>query len=237
MKLIRNFVLAALVMGLPALCLADEFDKQIADLNLLFSKEIQTELGVTESQRAKMNKHGDTLRAAMDKLQQDFQKRQKESKTQIQPPVAEINGLQVAFHDNVLGELTDKQITRLRELTLQTAGYPALMNPIVAKRVGLSDAQVKAVRQAFESTAKKAAEAEQKVMAPIEAKYKDKKPKNEEEAKALQAKVTEEVNAARKKLDPTLKKYRDEFIAAIKKIIKAKQFNVFDSLMGKKFQP
>ena len=235
MKWIRNVVLVALAVGVPVLACADDFDKKVADINLLFNKEIQDEIGLKEDQRTKMNKHGDVMRAAVQKLQEEFNKQVKESKTPPKQPVEKINALQQTFHDKVLGELTDQQIKRLRELTLQAAGYPILMNPIVAKRVGLTDAQVQAVRKQFESTAKKAGEAEAKAMAPIEAKYKDRKPKNEEEARALQETVGKEVAEARKKLEPTLKKYREEFIAGIKKIIKAKQFNIFDALMGKKF--
>ncbi len=231
----------ALLIGIaligPAFGIAQTFEEQVSEFGLLQSKEVQTELGIDEALRNKMNKFADDFNAKANKLQADYQKSAEGKNPPPPAPVDKLQQLELTLRKNVYGLLSTAQKKRLSELTLQTAGYPAMMNPVVAKRIGLSDSQLKKLRDAYEATGKKVNAVQQEAIKPIYDKYGKEKPASAEEQQALQEKINGEAKAAMDKIAPQLKVLRDEWLLVMKKTVKAIQLNRFETLQGKPFKP
>lgn len=233
----RTVAVAILALAGATMALAaDAFDRNNANISLLQQREVQQDMGIGEDLRAKLNKHADWFNGEMKKLQDAFQAEAQRTGKAPNPPEAKIQKLQQDFAKRVMGELNDKQIVRLRELTIQSVGFPALMNDDVAKKVGITDKQKQRLRTTFEAMMKKLNAEQEKVLKPIYDKYNAKKPENETEARKLQEDAAKEAEAASKKLEPTIKKLRDDWIITVKKTVKAIQLNRFEALMGKPFK-
>ncbi len=238
-KLRAWVLLGGLVLSASAL--ADDFDKRYADASLLQNKNVQTELGMSEGLRAKLNKHADAFNEAMGALQtkyaKDVEAARKAGAKQPPPfPAEKAQAIDATLRKNVIGELSESQVKRLRELSLQIAGYQAFLDDGVAKRCGLNQTQVKKLRTAFEDNTKKLASLQQMIEARIQAKYKDKKPKDEAEAKKLsedyQADMQKEIKAS----ESQFQEIRSAWIYVVKHTVNAKQRNVLESLQGKAFK-
>jgi hypothetical protein len=104
---------------------ADNFDYEVANVQLLSDKAVQKEVGITEAQRTKLQQYADALNKANNEKDAELQK----------------FGLytSVTFRKNCLETLTAAQLKRLREITIQAAGPRALMNRTVASTCGLTD--------------------------------------------------------------------------------------------------
>jgi hypothetical protein len=232
----RTLLIGMALVG-PALGFSQTFEEQVSEFTLLQSKPVQIELGIDEALRNKMNKFAEDFNAKANKLQEDYRK-SAEGKTNPPPaPMDKLAELEVTLRKNVYGLLSTAQKKRLSELTLQTAGYPAMMNPVVAKRVGLSDAQLKRLRDAYQKTGEKVNKLQEAAIKPIYEKYGKEKPANAEEQKATQDKINAEAKAAMEKIAPQLKALRDEWLLVMKKTVKAIQLNKFEALQGKPFKP
>lgn len=236
----RATVLAAgfLVVGVISTVGAEAsaFDRRLANMELLQDRAVQAELKVSEAQRGRLNQHADWFNEELKKMDEARQS----AGRQGPPTEAEqkrFADLQKRLRDRVLGELSSAQLRRLREISLQAAGFPAMMDPEVAKRVGLTKAQLDRIRKGFEELAKRAAEAQEKAVRPVFEKYKDEKPENQEAAQALQQKVQRESAEAVQRIAPDLQKMRDEWLNLVKRTVKARQINVFEGLMGRPFRP
>lgn len=234
MTLSKPMALLAIV-GLAGGLQAD-FDQDIADITLLQIKEVQTELKINPSQKATLNKHADWFNAENKKLMTEAQKYASEGKQPPQSLVTKGVKLGDDMKSKVLKVLSKWQTKRLRELTLQNAGYLAVMDPNVAKKIGLSDANLKKIRTRYEETSKKAASAQQSAIKPVMDKYQNKTASTDAEKKKLQADFNKDMEAAQKKLQPQLKKFQDEWIAFVKKTLTASQLKSFEGLQGTKFK-
>lgn len=212
------------------------FDYDVADISLLQAKEIQTELNISASQRAELNKHADWFNAENRKLMQEAQKLAQEGKQPTKSLIDRGTKLGNDMKKKVMGVLSKWQTQRLREISLQSVGYLALMDATVAKRVGLSDAQLKNIRTQFEASGKKANDAQQSAFKPVLDKYKDRKANTDAERQKLQADFDKDMAAAQKKVEPQLKKFRDDWIAYVKKTMTAQQTKAFTDLQGKTFK-
>jgi hypothetical protein len=119
--------MASLVfIATSALALAvDNFDYEVANVQLLSDKAVQKEVGITEAQRTKLQQYADALNKADNEKNAELQE----------------FGLStsVNFRKNCLETLTAAQLKRLREITIQVAGPRALMNRTVASKCGLTD--------------------------------------------------------------------------------------------------
>lgn len=235
--MIHRALLIGMALVGPALGIAQTFEEQVSEFGLLQSKEVQTELGIDEALRNKMNKFADDFNAKANKLQEEYRKSAEGKNPPPPAPVAKLQQLELTLRKNVYGLLNTAQKKRLSELTLQTAGYPALMNPVVAKKVGLSDAQVKKLRDAYEQTGRKVNKLQEDALKPIQDKYGKEKPANQAEQQALQEKINAEAKGVMDKLAPQLQVLRDEWLLVLKKTVKAIQLNKFETLQGKPFKP
>ncbi|MEZ5163708.1 MAG: hypothetical protein R2688_08140 [Fimbriimonadaceae bacterium] len=124
--------------------------------------------------------------------------------------------------NKVVGVLTAGQLKRLREITLQNAGPVAMMDPTVAKKIGLSDSQLKSIRSRFDSDAKKADGIQEKAFKPIIDKYKAKKPKTMPKPKSS-AKPTQKKWMPRAKNRSATQQIQSDFSAFLKKTLSTKQ--------------
>lgn len=224
---------------------ADQFDYLIANILLLQEKPVQKELGVTEAQRAKLNGHADWMNGKMAALDKQYTEQRKKN-ANAKAPTAEVTKLQRDFKQRLMGELTANQVVRLREVTIQVAGYPALFDDMIAKRLGLTSKQSTTLKTSWSKTAKKADALVEKAIGiqkkaaePVIASFGKKAPKNDAEKKARQDKV----NAAVAKVQPQVKKIEAEidslrasFASVVSKTLTAKQIADFKALQGRPFK-
>lgn len=208
----------------------DPFDYHAANVALLQSKSVQKELGIGEPQRKKMNVHADKHRRTLEAYQRELQQ-----KRQPQADSSRLMEFMKTLKRNVFTELSAAQVKRLREITLQAAGWPAVIDPVVAKRIGMSQAQLTKARQAFEAGSKQLAQRQQAIAQGAFAKYKDKKPKDKAEAERLSRQANSEFAAAMQRAAPTLQKLVNQRDAKISAALTAPQRASFNALKGKKF--
>lgn len=234
MKLVLT--LAAVIAGTGAVAQAmDSFDYAVANVAILQAKPLQKELGLSEMQRAAMNKFADQFNSNMGALIEKM-KKDKSGK----PPSDSDPKVKAAFENlkkGVLKQLTPAQLKRLREITLQQSGLPALADPLVAKRVGLTTAQLKTIQTTFDSAIRKAADIQDKAVEAAVKDLKSKKPKTEKEARDLMDEANRRAEAAHKKVEPQITKLRTQAEAKVLATLDAKQKAAWEALKGKKFTP
>lgn len=210
------------------------FDYDVCNIGLLQAREIQKDMGVSEAQRTKLNQYADWFNDQNQKFQKMAEKYA--AKKKAPPALMNYEGMRLLreMKRRVMSVLTAKQVIRLREITLQQAGYLALMDENVGKKVGLSTEQIKKIRSRFESDSKAAAAAENKHMQPIANKYKDKNPEklSEAEKKAFE----KDVQSAQEKIGPALEKIQDAWVTFIKATLSEKQMSTFENLQGPPFK-
>ena len=181
------FLLPLLLLAGVASAAPDPFDFRVADVGLLQAKQVQTAVGITAAQRTKMNTAADTYKKRLETYQKQLQ-----ALGTVNPDKAKVRGLFEALKKDVVAVLTPAQLRRVRELTLQRLGLVSLTDATVAKKVGLSTAQVGKIRSAFGAGRAKFAALQQKAQtaaAPIAAQYKGRKPKSEAEAASLRKEI------------------------------------------------
>jgi hypothetical protein len=210
---------------------ADPFDYHASNVRLLMSKAIQTEVGITEAQRAKMNVSADAhekrIKAWADKMQKAGKR-----PAQTDP---EFLALMETLKKNVLGTLTASQTKRLRELSLQQVGLVAVLDEKVAEKIGVSDAQLKKMRDLYSSGSKEAQALIQKEMKAALASYEGYKPKDDADKKRVEGEAQAKISATEKRIAPQVNKIRtgtrDKMLAQLSQAQKDK----FKALQGKPF--
>lgn len=233
---LRTFTATALLLVGSALVFAQTFEEKTANIDLLREKPVQTELGITEDLRTKMNKVAEEFNQKSNALLEDFKEKNPDAQGPDEALVKKINVFKADLNKKVLKLLSPAQVKRLSEITIQVLGYQALLSDDVAKKCGISDAQVKKLRDGFTSLNRQVQEVQQKALKPIYDKYGKQQPKNEEEAKALQEKANKEAQEIAKATEPELAKLRNEWLTLVKKTVKAIQLNKFEALQGKPFK-
>jgi hypothetical protein len=225
---------ALLLSGIAAARPVDTFDAHCADIVLLQAKPIQKELGLTEAQRNRMNKHAANHRSQLAALE-------KQIKAQKPPPPQRQTQLQLLkFYNelkvNVLGELSAAQVRRLREISLQRIGIAALCDPYVAKKIGMSEAQLKKMQDVYSEGVGKFSSLEQATMKKVLDPYKGRTAKTKEEAQKLDAEVRAKLEAAKKDVMPQMTQIRNKYNAQMKAILTSSQRATFAALQGKTFK-
>lgn len=208
----------------------DAFDFRVADVGLLQVKQVQTDIGITAAQRAKMNKAADAHRARLIAYQKELQS------TGGRPDQGRVTGFLRTLKTEVLANLSASQLRRLRELTLQRLGTAALVDDAVSLRVGLSREQVAKLRETFQNGRGKFVMLQQKTAEPILAPYRKSNPKTDAEKAALRKELSGKLKAAGDKLKPQLLAIGKETDAAMLKILTPKQKATWAALKGKPFK-
>jgi hypothetical protein len=218
-----------------ALAGMDPFQFHAADVQILQAKPVQAELKISEAQRNAMNKFAAQHRKHLEDLEQEYEKKKKPMSDAQKDP--RIVGYFLELKTNVMRQLSKYQLKRLSELSLQRAGMAAITDDVVAKKVGLTTAQLTKYRDAFKTSGEKYAAAEQKAAAPVLAKYKNKKPKDAKEAEALRKQYNSDLEAALKKASPTLNAIRAQAEKTLLGLLTAKQKKAWTAVQGKPFKP
>ncbi|RYG38204.1 hypothetical protein EON81_04340 [bacterium] len=233
----NRFLFPALVLLTPALGLAqDAFDYHCTDVTILQAKPVQKELSITEAQRTKMNSAASKHQAVLDGLDKQYKGKQvsQADYKKINPKLATAF---FALKKDICAVLTAGQLKRLRELNLQRLGYAALNDPVVAKKIGLSDAQLKQYQAAFMAGGKQAAKLQEDTAKPIIDKFSKLKPKNEAEANTLRTRAAEEVGQAQQKVAPKIQQIEVATQKKMDGILTAKQKAYWKAILGKPFKP
>lgn len=233
----KKVLTLGLLVAVASIGAAQTFEAQISDLALLQNKQVQEELKISEATRDKMNKFAEDFNRRANSAQEEFRKKNPNATQPSQGLIDQLAKFESDLKKQVFGSLSKAQMKRLSELTLQAAGYPALMNDVVAKKVGLNATQIKKLRDEFQKMGTEVNRLQEGAIKPIYDKYGKEKPENEEEAKRVQEKVESETKAAMNKIQPQLDKLRDSWLLVVKKTVKAIQMNQFEALQGKPFRP
>lgn len=235
MKALKGLVMAIAAVGVVAFANAAADDMIYAyasNVKLLEAPEVKKELGVTEAQLTEMRKHAAWHGRQLQALEQAM--KDQEAKTGKKPelPVPQLQMLMEEMKRRVLSELTKVQVKRLGEISLQSLGPQAMVDPQVAKHLSITDAQRKKLAGLFEATGKKIAALTEAAEKPLEAKYKGKL--NDE---ATKREFEKEAATARGKLEKDVAPILAQLNKDIDATITASQKKAWTELLGKPFQP
>ncbi len=234
MKLLPSIAIA--LVAASSFAAPDPFDQKVANFQLLTQKPIQTELKVTEAQRKKMNGYGQTFEKEGRALVESYQKAKKQVDADFQKKsFANLTKLR----NSVLGVLSDAQLKRLREITIQAAGKVAILDVNVADKIGITKPQREAVGKMYAEAQQKLQGIQQEALKALEAKYKDKEKtaKTDKDRQALQAAFQRDLQAELKKREPRATALQKEYDAKMSKQISKAQWAKLDALKGKPFKP
>ncbi len=209
----------------------DSFDFHVANVVILQDRRVQSELGITAAQRAKMNVYASKHRERIKSYEQELQAKKEKADPK------KVLGFLETLKEGVLKQLSASQLKRLRELTLQNVGLAAVADEVVAKRVGLSASQLSKFRSILTTANKKIFETERSAAKKALAKYEGMHAKTKDEAQKLASQAKADLQAAGRKIAPTLQKLtadRNEKMAAV---LTSKQQKAFVALQGKPFVP
>ncbi len=230
----RRIVLSVVAVSLSGFALAQTaFDREIADITLLQTKEVKAELVVTQAQRDKMNLASKSYNALASKLEEKLRKNQKPTDAEQKTMRSEFGKMRTG----VLNALSANQIKRLREITLQSAGLVALTDPTISAKVGLSKAQVTKIEGILKDTYQRVGKLTEGVHDKIGKEFKDKKPKTDAEKTKLQAQVRKRIDDEVAKIRPQVERLQKEGREKIFGTLSAGQRSTWNTLLGKPFKP
>ena len=233
----RLFLVLVAFAAVTSQAQVDPFDYHCADVILLQAKEVQKELSINEAQRKKMNDAADTHRTRLT----TYQAQQKAAKTKDTREQSQTK-LKNYFDElkrGVFTSLSAAQLKRLREITLQRAGLLALLDDVVAKKIGLTGAPHDKFRKAFSDGAKEAGNIERATLKPIFDKYEGRMraAKTADERQKIEAQMRPELEAAGKKIAPQIQKLQNETRQKLVGMLSASQKTTWQALLGKPFTP
>lgn len=225
----KKALLALVAVASIATAHADAFDRQVASIVLLQNRNVQTDMKITEAQRTKMNVFAESF----NKTQKDYLeglKKQKNPQRDTKKEIAMVADLKT----KVLSILSENQIVRLRQISLQAIGVAALADETVAKRVGLSAAQITKVRTTVDNGLKAGQKINEDAIATARKGIKE--PKTDAERKTAQAAFDKNMKAiapgAQKKLD----QIRNQSIKDVLAVLTPAQKTVWKGLIGPEFK-
>lgn len=229
-------VFATLAGGAVAQGKMDSFDVHVASLRVLEGRDVQKEIGISALQRDKMDKFAEGYNNDLKAYVAQLRKSGKDPST-LHGPDSKMLELLANLKRNVLGLLTSEQLKRLREISLQAFGLNGLLDDTVAKKVGLSDDQLKKLRAEYDAGSKKANDLIEQAVLPVNNQFKNAKPKTDADKRATLTSYETKRKAALDKVMPTVQKVRKETRDKILGMITKEQKNTFLALQGKPFKP
>jgi hypothetical protein len=218
----RLFCLTVACLGF-APAFAEDFDHHVADIFILQAKPVQRELGVTEDQRARMNKAADADQQRKDAYAQELKKSKRK------PDRARVLAMFRELRAEVFQQLAPSQMKRLRQISLQHFGPVALADPIVGKRVGLSTKQIEKIQAYVQKDAKDLSTTERDLRKSVVKRYKG-KPVTEENDRKLGHDLNETIGPRVQNME---QKDRDQIFS----VLTQAQRMTWNSLLGKPFEP
>ena len=221
-------------LALAGIALAQtSFDKEVCDITLLQTKEVKTELKVTQVQRDKMNSVSSSYNIVAKRVEEKMRKGQEPSADDQKQMRTQFEKMRTG----VLNILTPVQIKRLREISLQTAGLIALTDPTVAKKVGISGGQMTKLKGYLKDSYEQVGKLTKGVQDKVEKEFKGKNPKTDAEKRKLAEQYEKRMNEEMKKIAPKLEKIRNDGRTRIMNALSAGQRTIWNTLLGKPFNP
>ncbi|MDH4387799.1 MAG: hypothetical protein QE269_03635 [Fimbriimonas sp.] len=234
-KMVRLVSTVSLCAIATAALARDEFDLKVANVEIMRDRAIQDELGITEGQRKNLNGFADKFNSANNAKIAEYQKAKKQPDMAFQKFTY---AQYVKMRDSVLGGISDGQLKRLREITIQAAGPRAILDKNVATKIGLTDKDYNLIRTTIIASDQKIAKIKGEVGEVIRKKYeKTAKPKTKAEAEALNKKVQADINTAMRKRQPEVQKIVSASDAKVKTVVKQVHLDKLKALAGKPFVP
>ena len=171
------------------------------------------------------------------KVEAFFQEEQKKkvNPATITPSNPTIVGYFAELQAKAFKTLTASQLRRLRELTLQRAGTPAILIPDVSQRLKITSAQTSTIRTAVSSFQTFASTSAQTVANGVLSQYKNVKPKDQADAKRLRAELDSKLRTAETKLHPRIVAAQKIMDRKIELSLSAAQLKAWHSLLGQPF--
>lgn len=234
MKTFRTIILLLLAATAVMATAQDSFDRYCAKVQILQDRRVQNEVGITEAQRKKMNEFA----AAHQKKLQAYQ----QSLAGKTPDMKVLQGYMTDLNKKVLTVLTGPEIIRLRQLNLQAAGLSGLADEVIAKKIGMTSAQLTKFRTTLQTGQVAVAKILQNAIAPIQKRYEPKvavykghEKDHVKELQGLQKAYYEEATAAQQRVKPQVTAITKQTEAKLQAIITPAQKATWIALQGKKF--
>ncbi len=118
-------------------------------LGLLRNPQVQQELKITEEQRSKLEQLGEQLREKFRGLGQELRELSPEEREN------RLESLNAEVERELAKILNEQQLKRLKQISLQVEGYAALARPSVAKEIGLTEGQLRQIREILREAGEK----------------------------------------------------------------------------------
>lgn len=207
----------------------DAFDYRIANIQILQVKAVQRELKITSAQRAAMNRAANANRA---KVQVELDRARASGG---KPNEQALSTLYMQLRGEVIAQLSQAQLRRLREITIQAAGAAGIVDPVVSERLGLSHSQVSTAKSAYQAGVNRATELRKRTYEPILKPHRAHPPKNAEEAKKLHALLDPQILRAEKRILPQLMRLKNSTEKAVLAVLTPGQLALWKELNGKPY--
>ena len=235
LKFAKPLIVLSAVLAAAVAIAQDRFDATYADMALLQRKDVQREVKLTEAKRAQLNQISQRHQADAKKYEDQLKAQGKNATNLTDAEKRQLASFYMALKADVFAQLAPAQLKRLREITFQAAGPSPMMDPVIAKRVGLSDAQLKNMRAIFKAGAEQANNLEKSTAAPILKPYEGIKPKNAADADRLRKEVGAKLQAAGNRIKPRINAIRASTRQKMLGVLTAAQRRTWDGLNGAKF--
>ncbi|MEQ1823095.1 MAG: hypothetical protein ABL949_11335 [Fimbriimonadaceae bacterium] len=226
--------LFAIVVSCAAFACGDAFDGQVASIVLLQDKAIQTELKITEAQRAKLNTYGGKFNSDQKAYYAEMEKKLKANKN-TKPDQAREMKMLMDLKTKVLATLNASQLKRLREISLQAIGVTALADETVASRVGLNASQKTKIQGLLQS----GLQAVEKIQRDTSAQAGKgiAQPKTKAEQEAAQKKFSDRMRTLGPPAEAKIESVRRKTITDVLAILTPGQNTIWRALLGPMFKP
>jgi len=229
-KFVPRSLLLLLVFLWAGIAAAENFDSEVASIILLQIKAVQKELGVTELQRAAMNKFADAHRA---RLGDYYKKVEKAGGT---PDEQKLLVMFREMKKGVLSQMSPAQIKRLREISLQTLDFVALSDKTVGAKVGLSPSQLAQIGDIVKLAEERADGIRDDAVKKATDGQHHSSPKSKQEYDSMIKDRSQRVNAAIKSILPQVESIRAESKKQVMDILTPDQKAKWQALLGSPFR-
>ncbi len=234
MKKVFTVLLGVLAVVTAYAQAMDPFDSHVADFRLLVNKKVQADIGLTKPQIVLLNQYADQNRTKI-RAYQDQISRAGQDPRKISDNDPTLLKYFLELQGQVLSHLTKAQLRRLRELTLQSVGMRGMLDTVVSKKLGMTDAQLTKARKVFEKGALANQKITQAVYAQVIAPYKNVHPKTQAEEQKLNDQVRKQYDAALAKRKSEIEQLAKQTKKEFESVVTPKQLAAYKALGGKPF--
>jgi hypothetical protein len=218
-KFLPKSLIVLLLAFVGAVASAQSFDEQIASLIILQDKSVQKDIGITDQERAAMNKFADAHRAKLAAYYKEANGKPDEKK---------LYEMFSVMKRGVISQMSAAQVKRLREISLQYLDFTALADRTVGAKVGLSDSQHAQIDKFVQSMEQKGKGIEDDAKRIADADPRTKAAKTQQERTAIGM-------AAFKKVEPRLADLKADTRRKVLATLTPAQRATWQALLGRPF--